>query len=143
MKSAFKKDVANDEFHAVTAEYKLKAQEGFAKESQQLRLAGQGWEDHEATYANALERQMQEAIDTARDAEIQKLSQLTVQATKETMEELINGPVYNLQDDFWTEINEPVKQELALVIQNCRGILQTGFHARPEEVTEFVDDFLR
>jgi hypothetical protein len=74
--------------------------------------------------------------------EIQKLSALTVQATKETMEELINGPIYNLKDDFWTEINEPVKQELALVIQNCRGILQTGFHARPDEVTEFVDDFL-
>ena len=65
-----------------------------------------------------------------------------MQATKETMEELINGPIYNLKDDFWTEINDPVKQELALVIQNCRAVLQTGFHARPDEVADFVDDFL-
>ena len=73
MKGAFKKDVANDEFHAVTALYKEKAKDGFANESRQLRLAGQGWEEHEETYASALERQMQEAIDAARDVEIQKL----------------------------------------------------------------------
>lgn len=143
MKSAFKKDVANDDFHAVTEQYKEKAAAGFAAESRKLCLAGQDWEEHETKYAKALAHQMQEAIDVARDLEIQKLSQLTVQATKETMEELINGPIYTLKDDFWAEVNEPVKAELSLVIQNCRGILQSGFQARADEVADFVDDFLK
>lgn len=40
MKSAFKRDVANDEFHAVTTQYKEKAKDGFANESRNLLLAG-------------------------------------------------------------------------------------------------------
>lgn len=74
---------------------------------------------------------------------MQKLSKLTVQATKETMEELINGPIYSLKDGFWDEINMPVKQELALVLGNCRDILSSGFLAKPDEVDEFSGDFLR
>ena len=66
-------------------------------------------------------------IDTARDLEIQKLLRLTIQASKDTMEELINYPIYKLNDNFWEEINSPIKNELALIVQNCRIILDTGF----------------
>lgn len=59
------------------------------------------------------------------------------------MEELINGPIYNLKDDFWVQINEPIKSELTLIIQNCRGILLSGFQAKLEEVTDFIEDFLK
>ena len=61
----------------------------------------------------------------------------------ETMEELINGPIYNLKDDFWAEINQPIKGELDLVVTNCREILATGFQANPSEINEFVDSFLK
>jgi hypothetical protein len=59
------------------------------------------------------------------------------------MEELINGPISELKDDFWVQINEPLKSELTLIIQNCRGILLSGFQAKEEEVSDFVDDFLK
>ena len=66
---------------------------------------------------------MNEAIDRARDLEIEKLTKLTVQATKETIEEIINEPIYKLNDDFWDQINRPFCEELSLVIENCREIL--------------------
>lgn len=68
---------------------------------------------------------------------------MTIQATKETMEELINAPIYDLKDDFWIQVNEPLKAELTLVIRNCRSILLSGFQATSEEVSDFIDDFLK
>jgi len=32
------------------------------------------------------------------------------------MEELINYPIYRLNDNFWEEINSPIKNELALIV---------------------------
>ena len=45
------------------------------------------------------------------------LTQSTIEATKETMEELIMDPIYKLKDDFWAEINQPVQQVLTAIIQ--------------------------
>ncbi len=38
---------------------------------------------------------------------MQKLIYLTKMAAYETVEDIVNGPIYNLNDDFWREINEP------------------------------------
>jgi hypothetical protein len=40
MKSAFKKDVANDNFHVLTEEYKSKAARGFREETRALMVEG-------------------------------------------------------------------------------------------------------
>ena len=123
MKGKFKKDIVNDNFHDVTLQLKEQAFKAFSSESAKIRLDGYNWEEHEEKYMKSLDLLCQEAINQARDVEIGKLTTLTVQATKESMEELINAPIYELKDDFWIKINEPVKSELTLVIQNCRGIL--------------------
>lgn len=106
-------------------------------------IPDQGWEEFIGKYNQELQAQVKDCIDTARDLEIQKLLRLTIQASKDTMEELINYPIYKLNDNFWEEINSPIKNELALIVQNCRLILDQGFKARGEEIKEFVDGFLR
>lgn len=85
---------------------------------------------------------MRHAIEVAREQEIDKLSKLTIEATKDTMEEMINDPVHKLKDDFWAEINEPIQEELLSIIENLRSVLESGFKASPEEVQEFIDSFL-
>jgi len=44
----------------------------------------------------------------AREKEVEKLQTLTKKAFYDTAEEIISDPVYNLKDDFWKSINEPL-----------------------------------
>ena len=79
-------------------------------------MSGYGWEEHEEKYQRSLSLLCQEATNQAREVEMSKLQQLTLQAVKDSMEELINAPIYDLTEDFWIKIQEPVKAELCLVI---------------------------
>lgn len=142
MKGALKKDIASDNFFDLTEGFKKKAISDFAAEISKVRVEGQGWEDSEKKYLKDFEVQICQAIDVARDQEIDKLQKLTFDATKETMEELINDPIYKLNDDFWAEINQPVQQELIAIIQQLREVLEVGFKAKPAEVQDFIDEFL-
>lgn len=51
-----------------------------------------------------------------REKEMEKLKELTKKAFYDTVEEIINDPVYQLKDNFWDEIGEPLRQEMSLVI---------------------------
>ena len=70
---------------------------------------------------------LQKIIGVARDKEITKLNDLTKKAFYETAEEIINDPIYELNDNFWVKISDPIQEELCLVIDNCIQILQKGF----------------
>jgi hypothetical protein len=58
-------------------------------------------------------------IDNARDIEINKLQILTQQAAKDNLEEIINKPIYDINEDFWKQINEPFIHELNTLSGNC------------------------
>ena len=45
---------------------------------QDLRVEGQGWEDSERKYQNDLTNEIRQAIEVAREMEIDKLSKLTI-----------------------------------------------------------------
>ena len=77
----------------------------------------------------------------AREKEINKLQELTKKAFFDTAEEIINEPIYQLNDKFWVQINGPLHQELCLVIENCLHILKNGFNSQAFEDEEFIDHF--
>jgi len=66
---------------------------------------------------------------------------LTTKATYETIEEIVNPPIFELKNQFWEEIRNPYVQEMSMVLQNCQQILQTGFNSDPMEEVEFMEVF--
>jgi hypothetical protein len=76
-------------------------------------------------------------ITNARDKEIDKLQVLTQQAAKDNLEQIINGPVYELNPDFWEEIRVPYIKELQELALNCERILEDGFKCSEDEVSDF------
>jgi|TARA_B110000285_G_C15114081_1_gene612991 DNA replication initiation complex subunit (GINS family) len=45
-----------------------------------------------------------------------KLQELTKKAFQETVEDIVSQAIYDLKDDFWLEISEPLQKELYHVI---------------------------
>jgi hypothetical protein len=54
-------------------------------------------------------------IETVREKEMEKLRSLTIKATCETIEEIVNEPIYGVDDNFWELIGGALKQEVSLV----------------------------
>lgn len=48
---------------------------------------------------------------------------MTVQAAKDAMEPIINGPIYELNPDFWEEIRGPYIAEMQELADHCDNIL--------------------
>lgn len=120
MKSSFKRHQVNDNFHTLVSGFTELAIKNFQGESELLIIEGKGWENYVAKFERELKASIKEVTDDARENEIKKLLKLTIDASKTTLEELINNPIHNLNKNFWKEINDPVKNELALVLANCR-----------------------
>lgn len=73
----------------------------FADETSKPRIVGHSWEEHEEKYQSSLNEICDQTINEARENEISKLRNLTLNATEATLEELINEPIYDLKDNFW------------------------------------------
>lgn len=63
---------------------------------------------------------------------------LTQQAAKDNLEQIINGPIYELNAEFWEEMRTPYLEELRDLAFNCQSVLKTGFHCNEFEVNEFM-----
>ena len=120
MKSSFKRNQVNDNFAVLVSRFSEEAIKSFQGESELLIIQGKGWENYVSKFERELKASIKEVTDDAREVEIKKLLKLTIEASKNTLEELINTPVHNLNKNFWKEINDPIKNELSLVLENCR-----------------------
>lgn len=38
---------------------------------------------------------------------------------KDNLEQIINAPIYSLNEGFWDDIKKPYKQEVDLISNNC------------------------
>lgn len=70
-----------------------------------------------------------------------KMLNITTKATFDTIEEIVNPPIYSLPADFWKQIRDPYMEEMVLVLGNCKKILKTGFDVDGIEETGFMDKF--
>jgi len=46
---------------------------------------------------------------------MEKLRSLTIKATYETIEEIVNEPIYSVDENFWELIGGALKEEVSLV----------------------------
>lgn len=91
-------------------------------------------------HQSELEQLLLNLVKNARDKEIEKLATITQKATFDTIEEIVNYPIYQLKDDFWAEIRKPYSQEMHAVLLNCQQILREGFKASQFEEEEFLEN---
>jgi hypothetical protein len=63
---------------------------------------------------------------------------LTQSAAKNNIEEIINGPIYELNPTFWEEIRVPYLNELRDIASNSEEVLKEGFKATVDEVEDFI-----
>lgn len=90
-------------------------------------MEGSQWEDQVRQDTHELEGQLLSVIKSQREREMDKMHRITTKATFETIEEIVNPPVYELKPDFWVEIREPYVEEIMQVLLNCKQILHHGF----------------
>lgn len=76
-----------------------------------------------------------------REREMDKMHGITTKATYDTIEEIVNPPIYQLSNNFWKEIREPYLEEIIEVLRNCKAILKNGFDVNAIEETSFMDKF--
>ena len=48
---------------------------------------------------------------------------LTLQTAKDTLEPIINGPIYELNPDFWDEIRGPYMNHMLDLSDHCHRLL--------------------
>jgi len=77
-------------------------------------------------------------INNAREKEIDKFLSLNQAAAKDRIESIINGPIYELNPEFWEEIRKPYMEEFKELSVSCEAVLQMGFHCSDLEVVEFL-----
>ena len=113
----------------------------FKKNCANLVIENSGWGKQVQMQIDEIEMMFTKIMGVAREKEITKLHNLTKKAFYETAEEIINEPIYKLEDNFWAKIREPFQSELYLVIENCLQILNKGFNSQPQEDEEFIENF--
>ena len=57
---------------------------------------------------------------------------------KDNLENIINGPIYELNTDFWEEIRAPYFQEMSDLALNCKKVLNSGFKCSDTEIGDFM-----
>ena len=118
-KAVSKRDVVNDHFHRDTKNMKQEQMGTFKKNSANLIIENSGWGENVQQHIDEIDLMLEKITKVAREKEIEKLQSLTKKAFYDTAEEIINDPIYTLKDSFWPSINDPLHQELCLVIENC------------------------
>ena len=53
---------------------------------------------------------------------------LTLQTAKDTLEPIINGPIYELNPDFWDEIRGPYMNHMLDLSDHCHRLLSGKYH---------------
>ncbi len=137
-KSSSKQDVVNEDFSNQTERAFKEAVNSFKTLASELILDGSGWGEHVLNHETDLTMQLRTFINNARDKEIDKLKHLTQQAAKDNLEQIINGPIYELNPEFWEEIRTPYLKELQDLAYSCEQILQKSFKCDLNEVSEFM-----
>lgn len=141
LKKLVKKGVVNDNFHKQSKKIFDDTINAFTVASSNMIIEGTTWGSKIQQQIDEFSFSMNNEIDTMRNAEIDKLQNICINGTKESIEQIINDPVYELNDDFWDEIQIPLRKELILVSDNCKKILQKGLNASIEEEHEFMVKF--
>jgi hypothetical protein len=54
------------------------------------------------------------------------------------VEEIVNGPIYELDSNFWEEIKKPYVDELLQIKLSCEAVLDSSFKADKFEITDFL-----
>lgn len=133
-----KRGIVNDDFSKQAADIKRKIISSFIKSAAELVIDDSGWGDQVYLHENELAHNLDLIIKNMREKEIDKLQNLTTKATYDTIEEIVSGPIFELNDNFWEEIREPYTEEIKAVLQNCGEILKNGFSSDQNEQEEFM-----
>lgn len=84
-----------------------KTNDQFLSQCKAYEIEESGWDQQIQFYKNELSGQLQESIHKLRDREIEKLKSITEKVTHNTIEEIVSGPLYDIDDNFWDQINSP------------------------------------
>ena len=136
-----KRDMINDKFYSQSLglfEENIKA---FTKKSADMVLESSGWSSSVSQHQIELSEQLKSIIKAQREREIEKMQIIITKATHESIEEIVNSPIYELKATFWQEIRDPYTHELSMVLQNCSQILKNGFKAEELEEIDFLERF--
>ena len=133
------KDQVNENFYGITERAYEEALNTFRKQAADLVVEGSGWGEQVLAHETELALQLRVIINNAREKEIDKLQILTQQSTKDNLEQLINGPIYELNPTFWEEISTPFAQEFRDLAASSDELLKRGFRCTDAEINEFID----
>ena len=70
-----------------------------------------------------------------------KFYNLTLKATQDVVDDIINQPVYELNQTMWDDINDPFNKEMVAVFDQCTHTLTNGFAADNQSRVEFCRKF--
>lgn len=115
-----KKDAVNDQFTQQTNQMLKKVLTDFEKHSREIVVENSGWEDQVQQDTHELENQLLSVIKSQRERELDKMHTITTKATFQTIEEIVSPPIYELNQDFWTDIRDPYISEMFQVLLNCK-----------------------
>lgn len=73
---------------------------------------GTSWGQQVIADEAELASQIQSLVNNAREKEIDKLQMLTQLAAKDSLEQIINKPIYDLDSDFWEQMRVPFVREM-------------------------------
>ena len=104
-----RRDVVNDQFKFQADVLVDQSIREYETKSKCLIVTGTDWGEKVRATESELLSQMRQQIDRLRDQEIEKLHNLTIKNTQDTIEELVNYPIYQIKDDFWKSIEVPLK----------------------------------
>jgi hypothetical protein len=79
----------------------------FTSLSGDLVIDGSGWGNQVHIHQTELKSQLNSIISNTRQRELEKMQTLTTKATYDTIEEIVNPPIYELKNTFWEEIRTP------------------------------------
>ena len=85
-----RRDVANDQFHAKSSALFDEATKAFIKKSAELLVEGAGWGDRIEQHQYELENYLKEQIQNEREKEVTKFYNLTLKATQDVVDDIIN-----------------------------------------------------
>lgn len=138
VRSLSKKDEVNEEFAQQSGELYHRIITEFKKQSESLIMENSNWGDQVHMHYSEIEQQLKTLIHHAREKEIDKLQVLTQKAYKDRVEEIVNGPIYELDSNFWEEIKKPYIEELMQIKISCESVLDSSFKADKYEISEFL-----
>lgn len=67
-----------------------------------------------------LEQQLKSVVSNVRGRELEKMQRITTKATYDSIEEIVNPHIYELNQDFWEKIRTPYVNEIQGVLGNCQ-----------------------